>query len=286
MNIKRSVTIKHRAQLTLVLVTALMGNLKAHAQITETSQHGILNVDVGRSPTIDDVPQPVELYGCNNTVVATQVYWDTQNQVVGEIPYGLRISDSGKEYKVSKYYVVSPPAWRNKNQTENAAAKKEAQPFIGLVTPDNFTFKGNKPAQILNLDYRILMPTYLENVPVDFNYAEDEILSCAEQGVVSIPINTDCSDFPWRAGAEGASGIGVLNTSGSTAFLPTLKKNKEPLQCTTTLLHDIMLEHKVFFATEAGLTDTINLTQYHAEQKTMNLVCLPRAKNDVPAGCL
>lgn len=280
-------TLTRKANALVAPLTLVMMLLTAmHAVAQSTQKQGWLNVNVGSSPTISDVPQPVSLYGCNNTVVETQVYWDTQNQIIGAIPYGLRLSESGKEYVVSKYYIASPPAWRNKDQTESAAAKKDAQPFIGLVTPDNFTFNGPKPAQIVDFDYRILMPTYLKNVPVDFNWSEDDILSCAEQGVTSIPINTVCPNFPWRIGAEGASGIGLLNTSGSTAFLPFLKPNSNPLQCTTTLLRDIMLDHEVFFATDEGLVDTIDLTQYHTEQKAMRLVCIPRAEDDIPVGCL
>lgn len=285
-SILRSVANQTKTLFTFALTTCLIWHsAQTQAQIIESSQSGILNVNVGRSPTIDDVPQPVSLYGCNNTVVETQVYWDTQNQILGAIPYGSRMSESGKEYVVSKYYIASPPAWRTTKQIENAAAKKDAQPFIGLVTPDNFTFTGSKPAQIVNFDYRILMPTYLEHVQVDFNWSEDEVLSCAEQGVTSIPINTECPNFPWRAGAEGASGIGLLNTDGSTAFLPTLKKHEDPLQCSVTLLNDIMLDHKVFFSTDEGLKETINLTQYQAESKTMKLVCVERLPEDIPAGC-
>ncbi len=286
MSIQQSVAITTKTLFTLALTTCLIWHsAQTQAQIIESSQSGILNVNVGRSPAIEDVPQPVSLYGCNNTVVETQVFWNTQNQILGEIPYGSRMSDAGKEYVVSKYYIASPPAWRTTKQIENAAAKKDAQPFIGLVTPDSFTFTGMKPAQIVNFDYRILMPTYLEHIQVDFNWSEDEVLSCAEQGVTAIPINTACPNFPWRAGAEGASGIGLLNTDGSTAFLPTLKKDEDPLQCSVTLLNDIMLDHKVFFSTDEGLKETINLTQYHAEKKTMNLVCVERLPDDIPAGC-
>ena len=181
-------------------------------------QAGFINVSVGRSPTIADTPQPITLFGCNNQQVETDVFWDTQNQVVGNIPYGERISSFGKPYFLSKYYVASPPAWRG---TDN-----HADPYIGLVIPDRFQFIGDAPAQILYLDYRILKPTYLKNIPVDFNYQQGELPSCRSQGVTQIPINTSCSDFPWRIGAKGAAGIGQLtDTGGTSVFCPLWTNN-------------------------------------------------------------
>lgn len=256
-----------------VLAAAMVSTIQINAQ-----QPGFLNVSVGSSPTISDVPQPLTLFGCNNTQVNTDVFWDTQNQIVGDIPYGPGVSESGKAYFISKYYVASPPAWRGINN--------QKYPFIGLVTPDRFEFAGDNPAQILYLDYRILKPTYLKHLPVNFSYQEGELPSCEAQGVTSIPINTACADFPWRIGAKGASGIGELSDNGGTAFLPFLDKDgQEPLQCNVTLLDDILLSHEMFFMIDGLWSKTIDMTALHQQNGTMELVCVPREPQDIPAGC-
>jgi len=246
----------------------------------EHGQTGLINVNVGDSPTGYTPPQPVTLFGCNNTVFKSSVSWGTKNQVVGDIPYGHAISDSGKPYFISQYYVASPPAYRGPDNKQ--------YPFIGLVTPDRFIFKGERPAQIVDLDYRILRPTYLKDVPVDFNFKYNN-KTCNEQKVTAIPINTECKNFPWNIGALGASGIGQLSHDGGRAFLPFLGDNVDPLQCNVTLLDDVVLAHEVYFYSAEGLTKTINLTALEGASKKgeniMNLVCMPRAADDTPAGC-
>lgn len=243
----------------------------------QTNAFGSVSFSVGRSPVSNPSVQPVTLYGCNNTLVKSNVFWDTENQVLGHVPYGQYQSKSGKSYFLGKYYISSPPA---------AEHDQHKPPFIGLVTPDQFRFHGKRPTKIVYLNYRILNPVYLANIPVDFNYKYHG-KSCADQGVNLIPINTVCKNFSWQNGAIGASGIGQLSIHpASTAFLPTLGKNKNPLQCQVTLLDDIMLDHQVFFATPQGKSKTINLTQYYKDKKTMALICIPRKKTDVPAGCV
>lgn len=238
---------------------------------------GVINFNVGSSPTNYKPPQPVTLFGCNNTTFNTTVNWDTNNQVVVGVPYGFFSSESGKNYFVSKYYIASPPAYRS--------ATDKQHPVLGLVTPDRFVFLGKQPAQIVNLDYKILKPVYLHDVPVDFNYEEEGRKSCSKQKVTSIPINTVCKDFPWNIGTEGASGIGQLSSDGGTAFLPLLKKESEPLNCDVTLLDDVVLDHQVYFSSGRGLTKTVNLTELYKASQSMKLVCIPRERNDVPAGC-
>jgi hypothetical protein len=247
----------------------------------EEDQTGFINVNVGDSPTGYTPPQPVTLFGCNNTTFKSSVNWGVQNQVVGDIPYGHAVSESGKKYFISKYYLASPPAYRGPDNKQ--------YPFIGLVTPDRFTFQGERPAQMVDLDYRILRPTYLKEVPVDFNFKYDKKKTCNEQNVTAIPINTVCKNFPWNIGALGASGIGQLTNDGGMAFLPFLGENSDPLLCDVTLLDDVILGHEVYFHSAEGLTKTINLTALQgASQKganIMNLVCVPRQPHDIPAGC-
>lgn len=253
-----------------IIITA-----RVQAQI---SQSGFVNFNVGRSPADNELLQPVTLFGCNDTIFETKVKWGNWNQVVGDIPYGPGVSKSGKEYFVSKYYVASPPAYRSK--------KDKQDPYIGLVIPDRFAFRGERPAQIVNLDYKILKPTFLKDIPVDFNYSKDDIPSCKSQKVTSIPINTVCRDFPWNIGAEGASGIGQLTSDGGTAFLPLLHENKDPLKCDVTLLDDVLLDHEAYFLSDRKLTKTVNLTELYEKSQMMKLVCIPRVPEDIPAGCV
>lgn len=241
-----------------------------------TQSSAVINFDLGRSPIANSTMQPVTLFGCNNTVAKTKLFWGVQNQTMTHIPYGNFKSQSGKPYTISKYYIVSP---------EVAYAQSDKPVYIGLVTPDRIIFHGKNPARIVNLDYRILRPVYLQNVPVNFNY-QYHGKSCADQGMTSIPINTHCGNFPWNNGALGASGIGLLSVHpASTAFLLMRKKNKDPLQCRVTLLDDVVLDHEVFFATKNGKSKTINLTRLYNESKPMNLICIPRKLADTPAGC-
>lgn len=243
----------------------------------ETTSFATINFNVGHVPIAGRSKQAVTLYGCNHTIVNHQLDWGRENQVLGHVPYGVFKSKSGKSYNVSTYYIASP---------EVANVQSDSAPvYIGLVRPDRIILRGPKPASIVDLDYRILQPVYLANIPVDFNYKYHG-KSCAEQGVTFIPINTQCDNFLWLNGGLGASGIGQLSTHpASTAFLLTREKNKDPLQCRTTLLNDIMLDHKVFFATKDGMADTINLTELYQEKKTMRLICIPRERDDIPAGC-
>jgi hypothetical protein len=247
------------------------------AAYADTASSAAINFNVGHSPVAGLTTQPVTLFGCNNTVFKSQLVWGVENQVVTHIPYGLFKSKSGKSYAVSKYYIASPEVAHAQSGTDAV--------YIGLVTPDSITFHGTKPTSIVNLDYRILHPVYLANVPVDFNY-KYQGKSCAEMDVTSIPINTECDDFPWENGGLGASGIGLLSTHpASTAFLLTREKDKDPLQCRVTLLNDIMLNHKVFFATKDGMASTIDLTTLYKEKKPMHLICIPRKIDDIPTGC-
>lgn len=262
----------------LLLLLALPAVL-AQGLSAQDDTSGLVSFNTGRSPVEDSAVQGVSLFGCHNTQVDASLFWDTEGQVVGHIPYGPRESN-GKRYFLSKYYVASPPVFRHE--------PKKMPPFIGLVIPDRFTFQGERPAQIVNLDYRILEPTFLHLVNANFDYTVDGLASCRIQGVEAIPINTECSDFPWRNGALGASGIGQLTADGGAAFVPSQKENEEFLQCNVTLLDDVVLNAEVFFVSgEAGdrKTKSLNLTELLKSGGRMNLICIPRAPDDVPAGC-
>lgn len=241
---------------------------------------GIVTFNLNASPVEHASTQPVTLYGCNNTVIKTKLFWNAENQVLTNIPYGSYQSDTGKSYYVAKYYILSPPVTRNSPDEKN--------PYVGLVTPDSFTFEGKKPAQIVNIDFRVFKPTYLHYIPIDFNYMHNG-KSCASQHVDSIPMNMHCKDFPWLNGAYGGSGIEMMiNGKAPGAFLPMLEENKYPLQCKATILDDVMLNTEVFFASPDGktMTKTINVTKVYEKTDPIKLICIPRAPTDVPAGCI
>ena len=260
-----------KALTLLALQICLASNLPAQTETT-----GLLSFNTGRSPVEAPAVQKVSLFGCHYTQVDADLFWDTEGQVVGHIPYGPHQSD-GKRFFLSKYYIASPPVFRH---TEGAS------PFIGLVIPDRFSFQGPRPAQIVNLDYRILEPTYLHHVAADFDHEVEGLMTCREQGVESIPINTHCPDFPWRNGGLGAAGIGQLTADGGGAFVPSLEKQGELLNCSVTLLDDVILEAEVFFDSDDSVdTKSMNLTELQKAGESMKLRCLPRQPGDIPAGC-
>ena len=122
-------------------------------------------------------------------------------------------------------------------------------------------------------------------------------MSCGDLGVDLIPLNIRCKDFLWRnkpstgsiREAKGASGIGRLkNEKGQNqVFLPSYGPNGEDcLDCTITILDDILLNHEVFFATEDGFSKTISLTDFYKKnghEMPIPLACRPRF--ELPAGC-
>lgn len=260
-------------------------NLPAQDQAT-----GLVSFNTGRSPVEDAAVQSVSLFGCHNTQVDADLFWDTEGQVVGHIPYGWHESGD-KPYFVGKYYVASPPVFRHVRETHGADPHREPKenPFVGLVIPDRFSFEGERPAQVVNLDYRILEPTYLHSVGANFDFP-GHAGTCRELGVEAVPINTDCPDFPWRNGALGASGIGQLTADGGNAFVPSRKKDEDFLQCNVTLLDDVVLHAEVFFVTEEdGVerpTKSLDLTALLEANETLKLLCTPRPLDDIPSGCL
>jgi hypothetical protein len=236
---------------------------------------GIINFNVNNAPIKTVNKQPVQVLGCN-TIKKKKLFWGVDNQLMKDLPYGQKTSNTGKSYFVSKYYLASPPV--PKGTTTN----------IGLLTPDNFRFEGTRPAKIVNLDYSILKQMSLGKVKADFSFhPKSESASCNNLGVKSVPINIHCPDFPWQNGALGASGIGVLENAPDKAeiFVAIDPKTKSPLQCYVTILDDIILDHEVSFSTSEGKNKTVDLTMLYKTQKSMNLTCQVREKNDIPSGC-
>lgn len=242
----------------------------------KTQQPGTVIFNVSQPPVAVAPTQPVTLFGCNNTIINTDVSWNTENQAV-KIPYGPHQSKTGKHYFISKYYIASPEVVSKTGDNPI--------PYLGLVIPDHFIFYGDKPAQLIQLNYQLFNPTDLAEIPTDFNY-QYHGQSCHSQKVNFIPISTQCKNLAWRNGALGGAGIGLLSQHPkSTAFIPMLKKNETPLECTVTILDDIMLDFEVFFASKAGKSKSINLTTWYKQSEPLKLICIPRSATDVPPGC-
>ncbi len=313
---------KYQAKRIASLVSLLFLSLIGIAQNTSDTGYVIFNLE--KKPNPNAGRHELTLFGCNTTLSTTDstwygkknLKWGTDNQVLSNVPFGYSKDSS---YYVSKYYMASPPVWHVKQAPHNG---KDSLINIGLVIPDHFTFFGNKPAQIVHLNYNLLQPVYLNYASVDFNNC-DTIKSngdstnfkcntkkhptCAQLGFDSLPlpINIQCDDFKWRKdsfppvnNAQGASGIGVLTPEENHVFLPSYAVGKDYLNCNITLLDDIILNTEVFFVTKKGLTKTISLTDFYKEhavkvskEKTMvfkkiELFCKQRDEKDIPTGCL
>jgi len=217
--------------------------------------------------------------------------WKTNNQVYKNIPYGHQIDEKTKKpYHVSKYYIASPPVF-----TEDKKDKANTLYDIGIVTPDEFTFKGDKPVQQLYLDYDILKSMKIKYLSVTFDKSFDEL------GISLVPINIECKDFPWLdkksyKDAKGASGIGYLDKNGANTpkelILPYYKKDGEKnntyLNCEVTILNDILFHHEIFFMVNGKKQQTINLKDFYEQNKNNSnakIVLHCEYKEELPCGC-
>ena len=263
-----------------------------------------VNYNLGKSPAVNPTRQSVTLVGCNTRVTTDSTYWnkalnlewETQNQVLGGIPFGWQQTGEDTPYYVSKYYQISPPVFpANYNPDAD-------QVTIGLVIPDRFTFFGNAPVQQTYLDYEILEPVYLNYSTVNYEYPNAEYGTCAAQFVNEIPLNIECKDFNWKnrgvtpniRNGQGASGIArIKNDSDNNRriFLPSyMPQGEQCLDCTVTILDDIMLNTEVFFVVDGKEYKTISLTDFykaHVRNKknptSIGLSCKPRL--ELPEGC-
>lgn len=289
---------------TLICASLLFLSSQCESQkdLLIESDFGYVNFNLTEAPKLNAGRQELSLYGCNTVVTTRDVVWNgandlewgVNNQVLSGVPFGYQNKD-GREYFVSKYYMASPPVMGLMYGSESS----QNQPvIIGLVIPDQFTFMGERPVQIVHLDYNILEPVYLNYVDVDYFYRVDEsTMSCGDLGVDLIPLNIQCKDFAWQNkpstekifDAKGASGIGRLrNEEGQRqVFLPSYDADGEDcLDCTITILDDILLKHEVFFATEDGYAKTISLTDFYKKygnEESIKLACRPRF--ELPEGC-
>ena len=286
----------------LLLTSALAAQNKLLLQST-----AYVNFNVGSSkikPQEEYKLQGVTLFGCNTIVSNTNnkywnkapngLVWDTKNQVFTNLPYGKQIDQPTKEsYYVSKYYIASPPVFiRGKNGQPDSSTQYD----IGIVTPDEFVFDGDKPVQQVYLNYNILELMKIEYIPVVFDSSFDSLM------VDIIPFKVECKDFPWLDKtlynyAKGASGIGSLNRKlpyPEKLFLPyyennlTPIENKQFLNCEVSILNDILFHREIFFMIDGEKKSSINLKEYynkHRNDKEMKIKLHCEYRKELACGC-
>ncbi|MFT6947719.1 MAG: hypothetical protein ACJARP_002147 [Vicingaceae bacterium] len=253
-----------------------------------------VNFDLKKAPNPNYGRQELSLYGCNTEVTTRSRYWNrdinlqwgVDNQIFNEVPFGEQLKD-GRSYYVSKYYMASPPVMKMPYNGKKVN--------IGLVLPDHFTLFGDNPAQMVRLDYSVLEPVYLNYIKVNYDTITNTGKSCTQLGVNLVPLNIECKDFAWREdgptpNARGASGVARIKNEASQnqVFLPSYQDNDKYLNCSLTILDDIMLKHDVSFLKEDGsLVKSINLTEYYSinamKGTEIQLVC--KARTVPPSGC-
>ncbi|MCA6363112.1 MAG: hypothetical protein IM638_08735 [Bacteroidetes bacterium] len=265
------------------------------------SETAFVNFSLGSNSMSSTAPHSVTLYGCNTIISGNGYLWNTANQVLSGIPYGWQtdtINGKPTKYYVSKYYISSPPVFDVKKENDPGTLYD-----IGLVIPDEFELAGKKPVQLVYLNYNILKPVQIKYFDVSFDQ------SFKENGQDVVPFKVACADFPWLdknkiAGAEGASGIGSLDTNSGKPerlFLPYYTTVSQPagnslpltdttfLDCRVTILNDILLYNEVFFVLEAKsgkktYATSINLKDFKDEDITITLHC--KKRKSPPCGCV
>ena len=282
----------------LLMCCSILASKMALAQIIYTPQNaGYINFNLGKSTLAHTKYQEVSLFGCNTSIVLKEtalkkgLEWDTKNQVLAGIPQGYQVdSKTGETYYVSKYYIASPPVFKN---TKGALSNPNTIYDIGIVTPDEFVFNGEKPVQAVYMDYNILKPMHIDYISVMYDSTFNNL------GVSFVPFKVECKDFPWLnlegiENAKGASGIGSITkpkTGDSKLFLPYYFSENNTqvrnyLDCDVTILNDILFHYEVFFIVEGKRYSTINLKTYHEKfgNAKLKLGCEYRA--ELPCGCL
>ncbi|MBW1298233.1 hypothetical protein [Aquimarina litoralis] len=290
-----------------VIIVALFSSMLYPQDTIPSKTTGYVNFNLGTSkikPQEKYNQQGVTLYGCN-TIISNQnienwsgsskgLEWETRNQVFENIPYGYRIDKkTNAPYYVSKYYIASPPVFLRDSKGNPVP---DAQYDVGIVTPDEFSFDGNKPVQQVFLDYDILKLMKIQYIQVDFDKSFDL------WKVDIVPFKVVCKDFPWLdksdyQSAQGASGIGALNKNIAPLkklFLPyyedelTPDQSKQFLDCEVTILNDILFHHEIYFMVNGKKTYSVNLKDFyqtHKGDKNMKIKLYCEYRNELPCGC-
>ncbi|MDH7447140.1 hypothetical protein [Aquimarina sp. 2201CG14-23] len=278
------------------------------AQNTFTSKtKGYVNFNVGTSkikPQKEYKHQGVTLFGCN-TIISNKnienwsaapngLEWHKKNQVFTNLPYGYQIDKkTNAPYYVSKYYIASPPVF---HRDEKGKPNKNTEYDIGIATPNEFVFEGDKPVQQVYLDYDILKLMKIKYIPVVFDASFDL------WKVDIVPFKVECKDFPWLdkelySEAKGASGIGSLNRKIpplTRLFLPyyedawTINEGKQFLDCEVTILNDILFHHEIYFKINGEKKYSINLKDFYNNHKNdtkMEITLYCEYRDELPCGC-
>lgn len=262
---------------------------------------GYVNFSLEKSTLKHSTYHQISLFGCNTSLTATSKFWsgpkkgfkwNEKNQVLPNVPFGRQVdSITGDTFHISKYYIASPPVFK-----KNAVGVTDTNVLydIGLVIPDQFVFDGEKPVQLVYLDYSVLKPMYIKYLDVTFDKSFKKL------DVDLVPFKVECKNFPWITSnktpdATGATGIGSLKrdtTNIGKLFLPYYythnsksKKGTDStrsyLDCQVTILNDILFHYEVFFVIDGERYKTINLKD--VQNKKIHFHCVYR--EELPCGC-
>jgi hypothetical protein len=281
-------------KLTTFLLFPFLFYSNAHGQTTyPQGNKGFLSFNFGTTTFPPNKYQKVSIFGCNTILtdsVLTQNPHNSKgrnpNQVLSGVPCGWQIDQGTKEsYYVSKYYIASPPIVKK--------LMGDTLYDLGIVTPDEFDLIGDKPVQLVYMDYNVLKPLYIEYLPIEFD------ASFKNFDTATVPFQVECKGFPWLdtnglQGAKGASGIGYLKNNvmhTGRLFLPYYYKEgkstndsvKVYLDCQVTILNDILFHQEVFFKIDDTLFSSINLKDY--KDRRQKLKFSRKYKKELPCGC-
>lgn len=297
-----------KKHITLLSLALFASSATTFSQTNSTKSNGYVNFNLGTSSIEDNSTQTLSLFGCNTVLADTSklwhgpttgFVWDSTNQVLSDVPYGQKLDPiTGKYYYVSKYYIASPPVFQ-----KNAAGGIDSNTIydIGIITPDQFTFNGDKPVQRVFLNYNILEPTQIEYIPVVFDTSFEKVAKRLQYkiNVDYVPFKVECADFRWKdtvgiVGASGASGIGSFHRNASDTarlFLPYLKLSKkqttkEYLDCKVTILNDILLHYEVFFVVKGQSTQSIDLREHVLKHPNEPITFHCEYREELPCGCV
>ncbi len=269
-------------------------------KVTALKIPAYVNFSLGKNTLASKKPHTITLFGCNTSVIAKgenwngpdTFKWEASNQVLSGIPYGDQMdAKTGRPYYVSKYYIASPPVFKlDKTNTVNSNTLYD----IGLVTPDEFTYTGKAPVQMVYLDYNILKPMHVDYINIKFDTSFDRLK------VGYVPFRVTCDNLPWIdtkhiKNAKGGSGIGSLkkgNPHAEQLFLPYYFLNKSNndrkyLDTQVTLLNDVLLNYKIKFIVGKDSLESINLKDFYFNpNKTDSLRVIAIKRTDIPSGCV
>ena len=272
-----------------------------HLSVTTS---GYVNFNLRKSTLKPEQTHGVTLLGCNTIITNLDsaywssapngLQWNIKNQVFTNIPYGHQFDTKTKKpYYLAKYYIASPPVY---NRDKNGKPTPNTSYDIGIVTPDEFVFKGEKPVQQVYMDYDILALTKIDYIQVVFDKSFDTTK------VTVIPFKVESKDFSWLDNkrynnAKGASGVGYLDRNNpplTKLFLPYYADEKSThaaksfLDFEVTILNDIILHHKVYFIIDNEKRETINLKDYYNTYKDKNNVTIQlycEYQKELSCGC-